>query len=324
MAVQVIGPNFQLPWSASEWEDRRFYQLLRFAFVVFIAVAVVIPLIPVPTQEPTEYVQQPRRLARIVMEKKILPVTKTAEKIEKKPAVETKPKKPIEKAVEKPKKPNISPKTEKKEKLETKIVDEVTAAREVAKVSGVLAFQDDLMDMRDSLQVTGLSAASRGAQNNAIAKVERSIIVGMAGKSGRGISVSALSRDTGGSVLPGRETTKIENTAAVAVSPLSAEKTGVRSGRSDESIRREMDKNRGRIFTLYNRALRKNPALQGRFVFEMVIAPSGTVVDITLISSQLGDEILNRKILSRVKLISFGDRDVSETVVNYSFDFFPA
>ncbi len=58
-------------------------------------------------------------------------------------------------------------------------------------------------------------------------------------------------------------------------------------------------------------------------MFEMLIAPSGAITNIKLISSELGDEALNRKILSRVKLINFGADKVTATTVNYSFDFVP-
>jgi hypothetical protein len=85
-----------------------------------------------------------------------------------------------------------------------------------------------------------------------------------------------------------------------------------------------MDQNKGAIFSIYNRALRENPDLKGRFVFEMVIDASGQVTDVKLISSELSDQGLIGKILARIRLISFGAEDASRTRVNYSLDFLPS
>src|SRR5690606_573739 len=136
-------------------------------------------------------------------------------------------------------------------------------------------------------------------------KTERALIAGKAGGGSGGINTAALSRDTGGVALSGRETTRIEGPAGVygsgtsgggvgggrgnGVGSGSGEGVGAgkggrkgdlagtsgSGGRSDESIRRVMDQNKGAIFAIYNRALRETPDLQGRFVFEMVIDARG-------------------------------------------------
>jgi hypothetical protein len=84
-----------------------------------------------------------------------------------------------------------------------------------------------------------------------------------------------------------------------------------------------MDDNKGAIFAIYNRALRKDPLLHGKLSFEMVIDPSGGVAHLKLVSSELSDPDLTSKILSRIRLINFGAEDVSSTRVNYSLDFLP-
>lgn len=121
-----------------------------------------------------------------------------------------------------------------------------------------------------------------------------------------------------------KETTKVTS----AIDQL-AKKRGANSGsaavggRSDEVIRRIMDKNKGAIFAIYNRALRKDPTLQGKHVFEMLIEPNGSISGVKLLSSELNNEALERKILSRIKLIRFPAERVIKTRVNYSFDFLP-
>ena len=84
-----------------------------------------------------------------------------------------------------------------------------------------------------------------------------------------------------------------------------------------------MDDNKGTIFAIYNRALRRDPLLHGRVVFEMVIDPSGGVARLILVSSELSDPALTSRILSRIRLIEFGAEDVNSTRVNYSLDFLP-
>ena len=63
--------------------------------------------------------------------------------------------------------------------------------------------------------------------------------------------------------------------------------------------------------------------LQGKLVFEMVIAPDGRITELTLLSSGLADAELTRKLLARIRLISFGAADVITTRVNYALDFLP-
>jgi outer membrane biosynthesis protein TonB len=93
--------------------------------------------------------------------------------------------------------------------------------------------------------------------------------------------------------------------------------------RSEESIRKIFDRNKDSIFTTYQRALRKNPSLEGNFVVKLVIEPSGQVSSATVASSDLGDVALEKKLLSRIRLIDFGRASVSRTTVNYDFDFVP-
>ena len=118
-------------------------------------------------------------------------------------------------------------------------------------------------------------------------------------------------------------TTRVENTIVSTYQGQANSESARLGGRSDDAIRQVMDRNKGAIFAIYNRALRKNPALEGKLVFEMVVNPAGTVTELTLLSSELEDDALSRKILARIRMIQFGAEDVSSTRVNYSFDFLP-
>jgi TonB family protein len=70
--------------------------------------------------------------------------------------------------------------------------------------------------------------------------------------------------------------------------------------------------------------LSENPALQGKVVLEVTIAPSGEVTDCKVISSELGDPELERKLVARVKMFRFEERDVAVMTTTKPIEFFPA
>ena len=84
------------------------------------------------------------------------------------------------------------------------------------------------------------------------------------------------------------------------------------------------DRNKAAIYALYNRALRDNPQLQGKVVVQLTIAPTGEVTDCKVLSSELKDEDLERKLVARIKMFRFDDRDVEIITTTKPIDFFPA
>ena len=90
-----------------------------------------------------------------------------------------------------------------------------------------------------------------------------------------------------------------------------------------ESIRRVFEQHKGAIYAIYNRALRRDPEIRGKYVFHIVIEPDGSISSIALVSSELGNGKLEQKLLARIRVIDFGPDDVLATPVNYKFDFLP-
>lgn len=84
------------------------------------------------------------------------------------------------------------------------------------------------------------------------------------------------------------------------------------------------DRNKGAIHALYNRALRENPALQGKLVLKLTIEPSGEVSACEIVSSELNDTDLERKLVQRVRMFRFLDKDVPPVTTTKPIDFFPA
>src|SRR5690606_415552 len=179
-------------------------------------------------------------------------------------------------------------------------------AVEQAKQSGVLQFADELADMRDALDVSDVKTPSTNVTRATAdaAQVERNFITSGAQAKSGGVNTAALSRDTGGVALSGRETTavqsKLEEVSAAAADNRQ-QQAREKAYRSDQAIRQKMEEAKGRIFGIYNRALRENPTLQGKVVFKLVIEPTGAVSSAQVVSSELKDPDLERKLLAAIR-----------------------
>ncbi len=68
---------------------------------------------------------------------------------------------------------------------------------------------------------------------------------------------------------------------------------------------------------------RKDPTLQGQVVLELLIDPSGRVVDCKVVSSELADTSVVAKLVSRIRLFDFGAKDVATTTISYPVHFLP-
>ena len=310
MNAMVLAPELQLPWESGREADARYHRILRNALSAFMAFALLLPLLPVEELSRERQLVVPPHLARIILEKKALPKAAPP-----KPA-------PPRAAPPKAAPPKPRPVEKKRVKPEPKPRDRIAQARKAAAVAGVLAFQDALSDMRDSVDVASLNQTQMSRGQADAAKIERAIFTAGVKTGSGGIQTGVISRDTGGPALSAREMTRVESTITSAHQGDAAGDSARLGGRSDESIRRVMDKNKGGIFSIYNRALRKNPLLQGKLVFEMVIEASGAITELKLLSSEL-DHSLTQKILARIRMIRFEADDVMTTRVNYSFDFLP-
>ena len=327
----------QLPWALSN-DDERFKKILTVSLVVFFLLSIPVTLMKLPELTRAEKEQLPPQLARVMLEKQELPTPPPIEppKVEEKKPEEKKPevKKPEEKVVERPpEKAPVKP-SEKPVKDNSQGRSEaVNAARERAENSGLMEFKDDLMEMRETLQTSAVETAATTVTNSTgpSNQVDRSMITSGVTKGSGGINTAAYSRDTGGVALSGRETTKVKSGLADA-GKKAAGGTGVGGGnsdgaggaaRSEEEIRKTIEQHKGAIFSIYNRALRENAALQGKVVVKIVIDPSGSIIDATIVSSELKDPDLEAKLLQRIKLIKFSASNVARTTLNYSFDFLP-
>ena len=153
------------------------------------------------------------------------------------------------------------------------------------------------------------------------------MITSSAGTASRGINTASLSRNTGGSGLVARDTTEVASpvsTGAAGAGGVRRDAATGRAARSREEIELVFDKNKGAIFALYNRALRSDPGISGKLVLRLTIAPTGEVTFCEVVSSELGNAELERKLVQRVRMFRFEARDVEAVTTTKPIDFFPA
>ncbi len=314
--------EYDLPWTADVDQERRFRRNLGIAFLVVVALSIVWPFIPVAEPDPNDVVEIPPRIAQLLLEEKPLPPPPPPVQEEPEPEIEEpEPEQVVENEPEPQPEPEVVPEPE-------PVVDRTEVAREQARAA--FTFAEDLTDLVDNdlLETVNddreLTASVGQADRN-----ERSMITSKAGAASAGINTASMSRNTGGSGIAGRNTTQIESPVANigtqnAAGGARREGTSGKASRSREEIELVFDKNKGAIFALYNRALRRDPSLEGKLVLRLTIAPTGEVTACEIVSSELGDPDLEQKLVQRVRMFRFEARDVEPITTTKPIDFFPA
>jgi len=309
--------EFELPWTTGKSQDQRFKRLLGIIFLICMVLSIVWPFIPVAERDPFDVDEIPPRIAQLLLEEKPLPPPPPPV-VEEEPEPEPEPDDPEpEQVVEETPEPEPEPEPE---------PDREEIAREQAQAA-LMPFAEDLADLVDNElldQVADdrdLMASVAEAERN-----ERSMITSKVGTASGGINTADMSRNTGGSGIAGRNTTRVASSVAGIGPAGGASRSGTsgKASRSREEIELVFDKNKGAIFALYNRALRRDPSLEGKLVLKLTIDPNGSVSFCEVVSSELGDEELERKLVQRIKMFRFEARDVEAITTTKPIDFFPA
>ncbi|MEW8691657.1 MAG: AgmX/PglI C-terminal domain-containing protein [Candidatus Thiodiazotropha endolucinida] len=312
-----------LPWYTASADERRFQIIALVVLIIALLSGTLVPMIELPEKERFKKQTLPPRLARLILEQKKEPPK--PKKIVKKKLPEPEKKKPEKKPEEKKKpEPQKPPEKQVAKKKPTK-----EDARKKAASAGLLAFADQLADLREEQiesSVKGVQKLSTTGKKTY--RSQRSIISsGVASGSG-GINTAALSSETGGAGLSGRRTTEVQSSAISEETKAAArgksKGKNFKGNRTREEIQVVFDQNKGAVYALYNRALRKDPTLRGKVVLELTITPAGKVTKCVILSSELNDKKLERKLVSRIKLFKFPAKDVDTAVVSYPIDFLPS
>lgn len=305
-----LAPHYRsygLPWEVDAEEQQRLRRLFTVGFLIFLLLGLVLPFIHLApiVEAPSEAV--PERLARLMVQERPKPPPPVARP---KPAA-----KPVVKPVPKP---VVVPKP----------VDRTAQARQKAQ-RAINAVQDQLADIRREMDPAALSQTRnlQGAVGQD-SHAERSLIASKAGAgSGAYITTASASRGfgSGAGALTGHQAAQVSSRIAQAAAASSVTHGGSgRASRSEEEIALVFDRNKSAIYALYGRALREQPDLQGKLVLQFTISPSGEVTECHVISSELHDPDLERKIVALVELFRFQPKDVAAITTTKPIEFVPA
>lgn len=311
-AIAMTFDDFVLPWEASRKEDERYKRILKRLLIIFLLLTVAFPWLPLPQIEREEAERIPPKLAKVILQQNLPapppPPLAAPKQVKKEPVAKKK----------------ASPAKQKK----------VAQARNKVASMGVAAFSKQLKSLRSSLDVTKLQARNTNVETGAAAKSTRSVLGrDSVSKTSGGISSSVMSSNGRGTQLAGRSGIAVESPIGdgeggggqgTAGPGGGKHSSSVAGGRDMESIRRVFEQHKGAIYAIYNRALRRDPEIRGKYVFHIVIEPDGAISSIKLVSSELEHGALEQKLLTRIRVIDFGPEDVIATPVNYRFDFLPS
>jgi TonB family protein len=285
--------------------------VLGAALGIFIGLGIVIPLLPEREQTRAVPPAVPERVVEFLLERPRPPPK--PEPVAEVPRIE----------------PEIVPRSERPRPTPAPAVDAPPQPdpRRKAAASGLLALSDQLAELRDRevAQVAPTQSLHAGAGDKA--SVDRALLTARTGVGSGGIAVASASNGFGGGStgLAGHATAQVApSVAAAPAGEVQRSGSSSKASRTREEVELVFDRNKSAIYAIYARALRDNPALQGKVVLEVSIAPSGEVTDARVVSSDLGDAELERKLVARVKMFRFEARDVAPMTTTKPIEFFPA
>ena len=354
LAVSFRAPV--LPWAAAPDDEARFRRVLQRVLIVCLLICLIFPWLPAPKIDRENPPELPPRLAKLLLERPNVTPTPTP-KIERQ-EVKPDPTKPDREP--KPEPAKGAPVPEARNPQPNRPPGEVEGARRKAAGVGLLAMKDQLAELRGAPTAVQLNPNIKpgvgvgagvgpgvGAGTDPGVPTRALITSNATGGSG-GINTAGYSRNTGGGGLAGRATTLVEGVAGggggggYGGGGGGGKGNGVGTGggggaggavhkggsgkasRSLEEIKIVFERNKGAIYAIYNRALREDPSLQGKVVLQLKIAPSGEVVDVNIVSSELKAPDLERKLLARIRQFDFGAKDVDTMTVTWPVDFLPS
>ncbi len=301
-----------LPWSDTD-SDQQFNKITLKVLAVFFVLFIVFPLLPKSEVKKDKFDEVPPRFARLLIKQPIKPIIKKPEpkKIEKKKKkeIKKKPKKKIKKKITKKKanKPKPKPKP---------------SAKKVAQSVFDSAGFDELADIRDDFNVAALknSKLKTVSKRKEIAFDASRVLTSKASSGSGGIKSEIVSiRDN--TKLKQRDTTNVQSN----IKTTGNKRRNSRSvGRSDEEVQLTFQRYKGKLFSIYNRALRTDPGLQGTILFKITINAAGTVINIKVISSEINNNKLVKRMRLRIKRFKFGAKPgASNFTFTYPLDLIP-
>ena len=191
-------------------------------------------------------------------------------------------------------------------------------ARDEALNAGLLAMNRELgaltaLASNDTLADSGAGDAEFGTDAH-----EPDILASAVTTDSGGIDTRGLGANAGGGG-PTRSTRQVH-----ASQPRDLEREVASRERTTQMIQQVFDQNKSRIHTLYERARRQKPGLQGKLVLEITIQPSGQVSQVRIVSSDLNYPSLEKRVVARVKQFVFPPSQQGAITRTYPIEFLPS
>jgi periplasmic protein TonB len=291
--------RYELPWSPAEEMERRFRTILRNLAIVFAIIAILVPFLP-KHERVVNTDSLPERVVQLVQEPPPPP-----------PPPPPEPQKALDKTA-KPAPPAPKP------------VD----PRVKASKSGLLASMDDLAALRDQVDLDKFAKNQpKTTDPGDVSMVQRALITAKTGGTSGGISAPTSSGLAAGSgSLNGYQAGQVKDPTLARAGGSGGTRGGGsgKASRGEEEVALVFTRNKGAIDAMYARALRDNPALQGKVLVEITIAPSGDITGARIVSTELNDPEFENKLLARIRLFKFEAKDVATLTATKPIDFFPA
>jgi TonB family protein len=352
-----------LPWALAHDDEERFRRLFVALFGFVIVFGIVLRFITLPEPERAPVTVLPPIAAKLLLDKPLAPPPPPQQvaKVEPpKPDATDKrepaplPTKPV---------PRERPVVEARQPVPNKPPGEDReAARNKAAGVGLLAALKDQppelhgaplavqlnQDIKKGAGVGSSTGVGVGAGKEQ-GLPDRNMITSNATGGSGGINTAGFSRDSGGGGLAGRSTTLVAGVAGGgggggaglggAITGTGGHGTGAGSGkaggtltkggggkasRSLEEVRLVLERSKGALYAIYNRALREDASLQGKVVVSFTIEPNGSISECHLVSSELKNAELEQKLLARFRSLSFAAEDVGTLTTTYPIDFLPS
>ncbi len=298
-----------------QFEDKRFYRLLWLGVALWLVVAVMVPMlkVPMPSREVQE--QLPPQLARVMLEQRKAPP----------------PPEPVPEPIIEPVKPPPVAEPEPVAAVAEPVKPDPQRAREQAQQAGLMAMRDDLAELRQSFQLNNTAPKVKSSGEQQATQVERKVLRNEAAKTFASAEAAAVAGDVKRSVLADSATTVLAEAELKGLSVSGRPEKTARNdnggsavpGRSEAEIRRVLEANKSSLYTLYSRALRSNPLLKGKVVFELVIRPDGSLAEVNIVRSELNDSKLERQLTLRLRSVNFGAEAAASTRSQWTVEFLP-
>ena len=304
-SAQFVSLQLDLPWSVNEDNNQRFIRQVKRLAIVLLVLFIAVPFLPTWDVHFSDIEQAPAVRTKVMLEPPKMPE-------QSKPVQEVAPPPP----------PKPKPKPQ----------EAVTAAdRPQPKAGGkapaqALAALSSLNTMQNKVDVSKLQNKNLSEKGGQAKANTRSSLGQENLNSSGGLKNADMDMQVKGAALAQHQGTAIDSPIAYLDLPDEggSYSEGARGRRDMESIRRTIENTKGSVYALYAKALRQHPDLSGKFVFELVVEPDGTVSRLRLIRSDLSMPDLEQKMLAKVSGINFGEDKVAPTKVQYTFVLIPS